>query len=417
VDYEFKLLSKIVYSGGAEKLISEGISSRHFYDDKNRTVWDFIEDYISQYSSEPSAETITENFSDVEFEVVSDSFEFIKDQFVFGVKRREAFNALLSLGETLDENQYGDIVNIDELFLQKSRELAELIPVTQADKFSDMKKRIQEYKENKEKGIVKGMRFGIPSFDEATLGLQSHELLTLAAPSGMGKTTTGLYFNLNHYMDGHTPMIISLEMSGEEIYRKLDAMAAHLRQQALKAMNLNSDDVARWEEAAEKAENAANDIIVIDVENATPHKIYAEAARWNPDVIMVDYIQLLEPPKHIKEGYRQVGYQAKELKKIARQLKIPVYSLSQTNTDSFAEGAKLTNISESRAIVHNSDIVLGLAQDEEQFAVQKLEARILKNRGGPLTTFYMLADHKVSEYREWRSDVDEFREPREPEFG
>jgi replicative DNA helicase len=416
VDYESKLISKIVHSGGAEKLISEGISSRHFYDERNRAVWDFIDDYISQYSSEPSSQTIVEEFNDVEFEVVTDSFAYIKDQFVFSVKRKEAFTALVSLGEIIDANQFDDILNIDELFLQKSRELAELIPVTNAEKFSNMKERIEAYKIAKEEGVTKGIRFGIPTLDEATLGLQSHELLTLAAPSGMGKTTMGLYFNFNHYLDGHTPMIISLEMGADEIYRKIDGMAAQLKQQSLKAMTLGGADIERWEKMAERAESAANDIIVIDVDNATPQKIYAEAARWNPDVIMVDYIQLLDPPKYIKEGYRQLGYQAKELKKIARQLKIPVYSLSQTNTDSYTEGAKLTNVSESRAIVHNSDIVLGLAQDEEQFAVQKLEGRILKNRGGPKGTFYMLADHRVSEYREWRNEVDDFREPAELQF-
>ena len=416
MDYESKLISKLVYSGGAEKLISEGISSRHFYDDKNKNVWDFIEDYISEYNSEPSSQTITDKFSDTEFEVITDSFAYIKDQFVFSVKRKEAFTALISLGEIIDANQFEDILNIDELFLQKSRDLAELIPVTKADKFSNMKNRIEAYKIAKESGEAKGIKFGIPDFDNATLGLQSHELLTLAAPSGMGKTTLGLYFNLNHYLDGHTPMIISLEMSADEIYRKLDGMAVQLKQQALKAMSLGGDDMQRWERMAEKVENAANDIIVIDVENATPQKIYAEAARWNPDVIMVDYIQLLDPPKFIKEGYRQLGYQAKELKKIARQLKIPVYSLSQTNTDSYSEGAKLTNVSESRAIVHNSDIVLGLAQDEEQFAVQKLEGRILKNRGGPKGTFYMLADHRISEYRQWKSEIDDFREPAQIEY-
>jgi replicative DNA helicase len=240
--------------------------------------------------------------------------------------------------------------------------------------------------------------------------LQQHEYVTIAGPSGLGKTTLGLWLNLNHYMDGHTPMIISLEMSGDEIYRKLDAMAANLKQHALKAMTLENSDVARWEEVAERTKQVTNDIIVIDVDNATPEKIYAEASRWNPDMIMVDYIQLLDAPKNIKEGYRQVGHISKQMKKIARQLKIPVYGLSQTNSESFTEGARLTNVSESRAIVHNSDIVLGLSQDEEQRAVDKLELRLLKNRGGAANKeIYMLWDHANSEYREWRNEVDDFR--------
>lgn len=410
MDYESKIISKAAQSGGIENLISSGISSRHFDNPQNLEVWDYLIKHMDSYKSQPSFEEIKNQFPEYDFEVVTDSFDFIKDRFVANIKRREATAALLDLGQILDENDYKSLMEIDELFLDKARDLAAIIPTSRADKFSSMKQRIAEYKKNKEEGIIKGKRFGLPELDEYTLGIQQHEYVTIAGPSGLGKTTLGLWFNLNHYMDGHTPMIISLEMSGEEIYRKLDGMAAQLKQHAIKAMTLDRGSVERWEKMAEKAESAANDIIVIDVDNATPEKIYAEAARWNPEIIMVDYIQLLEAPRHIKEGYRQVGHISKEMKKISRQLKIPVYGLSQTNSESFTEGAKLTNVSESRAIVHNSDIVLGLSQDEEQRAVDKLELRLLKNRGGASNKImYMLWNHSDSEYREWRNEIDDFR--------
>jgi replicative DNA helicase len=411
MDYESKMISKAAQSGGIENLISSGISSRHFDNPQNLEIWDYLINHMDSYKSQPSFEEIKNQFPEYEFEVVTDSFDFIKDRFVANIKRREATEALLDLGQILDENNFQTLMEIDELFLDKARDLAAVIPTSRADKFSSMKKRIAEYKKNKEEGIIKGKRFGLPELDEYTLGIQQHEYVTIAGPSGLGKTTLGLWFNLNHYMDGHTPMIISLEMSAEEIYRKLDGMAAQLKQHAIKAMTLDKGAVERWEKMAERAESAANDIIVIDVDNATPEKIYAEAARWNPEIIMVDYIQLLEAPRYIKEGYRQVGHISKEMKKISRQLKIPVYGLSQTNSESFTEGAKLTNVSESRAIVHNSDIVLGLSQDEEQRAVDKLELRLLKNRGGASNKIiYMLWNHSDSEYREWRNEIDDFRD-------
>jgi replicative DNA helicase len=410
MDYESKIISKASQSGGVEMLIASGISSRHFDNPNNLEIWQYLVNHIDSYKTQPSFEEIKSEFPEYDFEVVTDSFDFVKDRFVANIKRREAAEALLDLGKILDENDFKSLMEIDEIFLDKARDLASIIPTSTAEKFSSMKQRITEYKKNKAEGIVKGKRFGLAELDEYTLGLQQHEYVTVAGPSGLGKTTLGLWFNLNHYMDGHTPMIISLEMSGDEIYRKLDGMAASLKQHALKAMTLDRDSVERWEQMAERAETVTNDIIVIDVDNATPEKIYAEASRWNPDIIMVDYIQLLEAPKHIKEGYRQVGHISKEMKKIARQLKIPVYGLSQTNSESFTEGAKLTNVSESRAIVHNSDIVLGLSQDEEQRAVDKLELRLLKNRGGASNKLiYMLWDHANSEYREWRNEIDDFR--------
>lgn len=411
MDYESRLLSKTVQSGGLENLIASGISLRHFENPQNEELWNYLLNHVDKYKTEPSYEEVKDSFKEYEFEVVTDSFDYIKDKFIAQLKRREATAALFDLGNIIDTNNHEQLMQIDELFLDRSRDLANILPTTKAAKFSSMKDRIAQYKRDQELGIQKGMPFGIPTLDSYTLGLMEYEYVTIAGPTGFGKTTLGLWFMLNHFFAGHTPMIISLEMSDEEIYKKLDGMAADLKQHAIQAMTLGLDEMGRWEAMAEKIENLENDIIVIDVDNATPEKIYAEASRWNPDVIMVDYIQLLDAPRHIKESYKQVGHISKQMKRIARQLRIPVYGLSQTNSESFAEGAKLTNVSESRAIVHNSDIVLGLHQDEEMQAVQKLELRLLKNRRGVAKkNIYMLWDHENSDYREWNPEIDQFRE-------
>ena len=410
MDYESRLLSKAVQSGGLENLIAAGISLRHFENPQNEELWSYLLNHVDKYKQEPSFEEVRDNFKEYEFEVVTDSFDYVKDKFIAQLKRREAKDALFDLSRILDDNQHEQLMNIDELFLDRSRDLANILPTSKAAKFSTMKERIAQYKRDQELGVQKGMPFGLRTLDEYTLGLMDYEYVTIAGPSGLGKTTLGLYFQLQHYLAGYTPMIISLEMSDDEIYKKLDGMAAGLKQQAIQAMNLNQDEMGRWEAMAERVERMENDIIVIDVDNATPEKIYAETTRWNPDVVMVDYIQLLDAPRHIKETYKQVGHISKQMKRLARQLKIPVYGLSQTNSESFTEGAKLTNVSESRAIVHNSDIVLGLHQDEEMEAVQKLEVRLLKSRRSQARkNIYMLWDHENSDYREWKPEIDEFR--------
>lgn len=408
MDYESKAISKVVQSGGLESLISQGISSNHFKNPQNIEVWDYLVNHLDQYKTAPSYEDVKNEFGDYEFEVVTDSLNYIKDKFIEQIKRQAAKETLFELGEILDKGTPEEIRRIDETFLDSSRELATLIPVTRVGKFTSMKDRIARYEQEKSRGVERGMRFGLTNLDAYTLGLMDYEYLTIAGPSGLGKTTLGLFFQLRHFLDGYTSMIISLEMSEEEILLKLDGMAAQLKQQAIQAMTLDGDAMGRWEEMANKLDRLENEIIILDIENATSEKIYAEASRWKPDSIMVDYIQLLDAPKYIREAHNQVGHISKQMKRIAKQLKVPVYGLSQTNSDSFTEGAKLTNVSESRKIVHNSDIVLGLAQDEDQEARKQLEIRILKNRRGPKNkNVYMLWDHENSNYREWRPEIDE----------
>jgi replicative DNA helicase len=406
--YEDKLLSKAIQTESVEKLIAYGIDDRHFADFQSKEIWSFLTEHLKKYGASPSLETFKSKFPDFEFDISTEPIDFLKDNFIKEVKLREAKAALYDIGEIIDKADSDSIGNIDEIFLAKAQDLTQVIPSNRIGKFSDMKSRIQSYKNMKDNGVNPGMLFGIPQLDEVTLGLQSHEYITIAGNTGLGKSTLLFQLAINHYVEGYTPMIISLEMSDQEIYRKMDAMAVGLKQMAMKRMDLAPNDMRKWEEFAEKVEGAANDIIIVDVDDATPEKVYAETARWNPDVVGVDYVQLLTAPKYLKQGWEKVGYVSQQMKKLARQLDIPVYGLAQTNAEAFDEGAKLSNLGQSKDIGRHSDIVLGLAQNEEEREMKKLELRVLKNRGGVSNkSIYMKWDHHNSIYEEWK-EIDSF---------
>lgn len=406
--YEDKLISKAVQSESVEKLIAYGIEDRHFADFKSKEIWEFLTGHLKDYGVSPSFETFKEKFPEYDLDITTEPLDYIKDQFINEVKIRETKAALYDLGEILDTGETSTLESIDEIFLAKAQDLTQVIPSNRIGKFSDMKNRIQAYKNMKKAGTNPGMLFGIPQLDEVTLGLQNHEYITIAGNTGLGKSTLLFQLCINHYVEGYTPMIISLEMSDQEIYRKMDAMAVGLKQMAMKKMDLAPNDMRRWEDFANKVDGAANDIIIVDVDDATPEKVYAETARWNPDVVGVDYVQLLTAPKYLKQGWEKVGYVSQQMKKLARQLDTPVYGLAQTNAEAFDEGAKLSNLGQSKDIGRHSDIVLGLAQTEEEREIKKLELRVLKNRGGVSNkSIYMKWDHHNSIYEEWK-DIDSF---------
>jgi replicative DNA helicase len=186
-------------------------------------------------------------------------------------------------------------------------------------------------------------------------------------------------------------------------------MSSTLRQSALKELQLTGTEMERWEEMAERAEQAPNDIIVVDVDFATPEKIYADTARWNPDVVIVDYVQLMLAPKHLRASWEKIDYCSRMLKAQARAMKIPVYGIAQSNVDAAEEGAKLTNIGGSRSIGFHSDLVLGMEQRQEDLAQNLMKINIEKNRSGPKNkTIYMKWDQSNSEFRQWNKKLDEF---------
>jgi replicative DNA helicase len=264
-----------------------------------------------------------------------------------------------------------------------------------------MRKRIEEYKAKKAAGIQTGLLYGFKRLDEATLGLQPHQYVTIAGWTGIGKSTLGMIFSVQHYIDGFTPMIISLEMDEDEIYRKLDGIAVGLKQHALKEMILHPNEMQRWEEFAERAEEAANNIIVVDIETATPERVYAETAKWNPDVVVVDYIQMMEGPKHLRTTWERVDHCSRALKAQARTMKIPLYGLAQTNVEG-ESGAKLSNLGGAKAIGFHSDVVFGMKQDESMQAMKKMEISIEKNRNGPSNVIQSVYwDQSNSVFKEW----------------
>ncbi len=312
--YEDQLIQKVATHGGAEILISHGVDETHFFDSDNKAVWNFLVKHIRKYKTSPSFDLVKESFPKHHWEIVTDPLQYVEDQFIIGVKRKAAVSSFDKLAKIIDANDEEQIAVIDEIFLGEAKDLAQIVPSSNVSKFSEMKDRIELYRAKKEEGLPIGLPFGIPKLDELTLGLQEHEYVTIAGWTGVGKTTLALLFAINHYVEGYTPMIISLEMGADELYRRLDSIAAGIRQHSMKALTLSPNEMKRWEIYADKVEKAKEDIVVVDVDFATPEKVYAETARWNPDVVIVDYIQLLIAPKEYRNVWERIGYCSQMMK-------------------------------------------------------------------------------------------------------
>lgn len=403
-EWSSQLLSKATQTGGIEKLLSRGITEDHF-EGKDKEVYIFLQDHVRKYKSTPTPQLIKEKFSTYDWDTIVEPLEYVIDQFIASVKRKEAVNSFQQLAKIIEKDEYEEISRIDEIFLEKAHDLTQVIPTSSVSRYSDMGQRIDTYKARQQEGFQAGIPYGIPLLDENTLGIHPHQFVVLSGWTGIGKSTQAIVFAINNYVAGHTPMFISLEMDEEELYRKFDAISVGLKQQALKAMTLPNADVERWEKFADKVEDAKNDIIILDVDFATADKVYAETSRWKPDVVYVDYIQLLLGGNKDSARWERIDYNARMLKAQAKQLRIPVVGLSQTNAEGEYEGAKLGNLGGSKSIGFHADVLLGLFQDQNMRDICKMEMTIGKNRMGPTgVTIPMYWSQYKPEFRAWKSE-------------
>jgi replicative DNA helicase len=403
MDEGLALLSKVAQTGAIEDLLSAGVEARLFTDPEQGEIWDKIVNLTVKYKGALSIGTLREEIAvdhpNFRFEMNSDPTEFILQKFFKSAKRRAAIAALENLADIVDDPHM--VEQIDEHFLAAARDVATLIPSGRIARYSDMKDRIRQYHKDQFTGHLPGIPFGIPDIDRVTNGIQPHDYVTIAGWSGMGKSTLGLFTSYNVYVAGYTPMIFSLEMEASALLRKYDALAAHFSTSAMKSLNLSAHEVEQWEKAAERVENARNDIIIIDdVGRCTPERVYSEMVKHKPDLVVVDYVTLMESPRKSDQHWQEVTYITKDLKQTARDLKIPIIGIAQTNAVG-DQGFKGSNIAYSKSIVRDSDVLIELQADDEMKAKSQMEVKLVKNRDGRTLNTNLLWEVDTMNFEPW----------------
>jgi len=252
-------------------------------------------------------------------------------------------------------------------------------------------------------GTVSGVSTGIPDFDRLYGGLQPHEVLTIQARPGMGKSTLGLQLARQAARDGHAVGFISLEMSPTELAQKQCAACSTLTLEKIKHARFDDQDYALF--LRTNSELAALPIMyafptggftVLDVKRLA----YKWRMRHNLRLLVVDYVQLLAPVSpHLAGGQDrrlQVDYAMRVLKQIATEQiagrpDITVVVLGQVSRDCERRNDKrplLGDGAESAGTEHHSDAVLILYRDgaynPASLAPDTTEFILAKHRTGPI---------------------------------
>jgi replicative DNA helicase len=400
MDFERLLISKVAQTGRIQQLLTAGVRDDHFSEEENQEIFSFIAEHARRYKQAPSFQNVRDHFPDHNFEICDEAFDYLLDQFKIQVKRRHAINAVRDLADAIDQPE--QVANIDTLFLEKSRELASLVPSAKLHKFSNMEDRILEY-ETSDGDDKTGIDMGIPALDNITLGIQPHEYVTVMGWTGTGKSTLAQWMLFNAWAKGKTPMLISLEMDAKALFRKWDTMLMNFEYHNLKSHELRDDDIAKWKERAKSVKDHPNDIIVMDdIREFTVDRAYAELIRWNPDILCIDYITLMSTSRSAgKQTWEKIQYLTNNLKQIARTTGIPIIGIAQTNRLSADAGAELDNVAFGMSIIQDSDMVLGLYRNDEMRENKQMTVKLLKNRDGMTQNTDLYWDMNTMDFRPW----------------
>jgi replicative DNA helicase len=375
MDIERALISKALNSGELAELVARGIDPDHFIDDDMADIYDYAVDQMSKHAAPPSMSAVREEFRSFKPLLNDDPLSWHMEVFVRHVKERLAVELVRDYHDDLEDPQAIDEIELRAL--EMARKLAEVVPAPKAQRFSEGKQRRAEYERRKKKQIVHGIKMGIPTFDNITLGIQPHELMIWGGPPGGGKTTFLQYVSMQAYLAGHTVLFISLEVEAEQILRKFDTMLSKVRYLALKGMELEPDEEEKWHAVLDRAEEEKMDrdiIIIDDIRNCTVDKVAAQQIRHKPGMVVVDYLEEMRTPRNI-QGWEGVASNGRGLKQAARVTKTPHVTATQLNRDGDTAYQSAQKIADMLIILQPPD------EDAEDQETMKLVMR--KYRDGP----------------------------------
>ncbi|HOU53055.1 MAG TPA: replicative DNA helicase [Myxococcota bacterium] len=308
----------------------------------------------------------------------------------------EGYGAEIEPEEYLDRSEKRVLAIRDEQLRRSVVTLAEAVD-------RSMEKVRQQYEH---RSPITGITTGYAELNKMLGGFQRSDLVIIAARPSMGKTAFALNLAINAavgargYGEPATVLFCSLEMNESQITDRMLAIRSGVDALRLRTGQLAESEMRLLE--ATRAQLATFPIFLDDSPRISVLELRAKARRlqWKSglDLVMVDYLQLMEPSDKRVSREQQISEISRSLKAMAKELGIPVVALSQLSRAPDQRPGKdkrpiLSDLRESGAIEQDADVVMFLYRPEyydkkETKEEDKgiLEVIVAKQRNGPTGT-------------------------------
>ncbi len=317
------------------------------------------------------------------------------------VYKNSLLRKLIKVAEKISLNCYTGESNLEDILQLTEKEIFDLLQKRQVSDATDIKQVIISVIESieaasKSGGTVTGIPTGFHDLDYKMAGLQNSDLILIAARPSMGKTAFAL--NIAEYVTvkkNVTTAIFSLEMSKEQLAKRILAMNSRVDSQKLRTGDLSDRE---WGDIVDSARIIGETNLVID---DTPGISITELRskcrklklEKNLGLVMIDYIQLMTGSKQTESRQQEISEISRSLKALAREINAPIIALSQLSRRVEQRDDKrpmLSDLRESGAIEQDADVVMFIYRDEyynkDTETPGVTEIIIGKQRNGPIGT-------------------------------
>jgi len=364
-------------------------------------VWNFIRLYAENNGTVPPSSLVVEKFRD--FDIVKDvgatkhHLEELKVEYV-----NDSMKDILRSAAT--EVQSGQGAQALEELITKTSALKKNTSSIRDIDATDIDSAIAYFENVKEQQALgqRGIKTGLPGFDNyLPSGIMPGQLGVFLAYPGIGKSWMALYFAVQAWKQGKTPLIISLEMSETEVRNRVFTIMGEGLWSHRKLSNgeVEIDMMKKWHTSKIEGRPPFHIISNDSGGEVTPSVIRGKLDQYKPDFVVVDYLQLMSPNQKADNETVKMKNLSRELKLMAISEEVPIIAISSATPDDVKDMSTVPTLAQtawSRQIAYDADWVMALGRSSNSDII---ECAFRKNRNGFMGDFLVQCDFDKGYYR------------------
>lgn len=394
---EEKVISAVCQNKDAHVILGESPELFGAYED----VFEFIKDHYLRFKSVPSQEVLNDKFGDMGFVETTSPTKYyldeLKNDFLKARLEQIVLKASNALGKGESPKNILDKSQTALAKLGKYTNNVRDLELTNAEEAASYFEKLAEISEGK--GGQPGISTGFKSIDSAySTGMAPGHSIVLMGYTSRAKSMWSALLAVKAWQQGYKVMIVSLEMSPEEYRERVYAMMSEglFTIDDLSRGDIDPDDFRTW--SKKMFEDSTNFVVVSNqgVGEVTPNMIQAKIDTHAPDLVILDYMQLMMDNAKSSTMTPRMMNLSRETKMLAVSNNIPIVSITAVTDE---DGDKrdgpplLSQVAWSHAIEYDANLVIAVHRHDK---VNPLEDDLIevvgrKNRHGELFDFYFSA--------------------------
>lgn len=408
-DVERLLLAKVIRDQAMAEFAETRITDKFFIDEEHLMVLAWMQEHYSKYGSSPGEQALKANYPNYRLPATPEPLTYYVDQLRKAYRYDTIGRAVSDAAEVLeDEGDEAEAQRLLELALNEVNTVASPLSdhnLTDPEAFDKLFDFYASLTENP--GALRGYSTGWPTLDLATMGLQNGQLVTVVGPPKGGKSTVML--SAAAHVQQHTDvdvLMISFEMSYEEIVARWVGLRAHLNYRRLLKGKMNALDEKRLNKVLKKLEKGETKLTLsTDISSTlTVSGVIAKVQQHKPKALFIDGVYLMDDEHGEPKGSSQaITNITRSLKRVAQVFNIPVVISTQTLYSKMrGQSIKAASIGYSSSFGQDSDTVIAVEPREDaETGDNEHWLKVLLSRSGPQMEVQIDFDWQTSTFSEF----------------